>query len=36
MVADNNEASVPANKAFKPNSERSFRLEGAREPIPPI
>ena len=36
MVADNNDASVPANNAFKPNSESSFRFDGARDPIPPI
>ena len=36
MVADNKEASVPANNAFKPNSESSFLLDGARDPIPPI
>ena len=28
MVADNNDASVPANNAFKPNSESSFVLLG--------
>ena len=36
MVAESNDANVPANNAFKPNSDKSFLLEGAKEPIPPI
>ena len=36
IVADKRDANVPANKALIPNSESSFLLLGAREPIPPI
>ena len=36
IVALNSEASVPPNKARKPNSLSHFRLLGASDPMPPI